>query len=135
MIYQYYYNFTHRPAEGSPVAPMPSSSPLPAAGTAERNRASATELLLENGNSEEDDSNSHDGAGNDDVVVEKIEVNGKEQAPPKKKTRRGKRKPKSAKPSPDQVSVFDMFIEMLFSHCIGQMSFERIRKTETSTKF
>ena len=119
-------------------APMPSSSPLPSAGLAEQSRASAIELL-ENGNGhqkvEEDDSSTHNDGSDDDVIVEKIEVNGKEQAPPKKKTRRGKRKPKSAKPSADQVSVFDMFIEMLFNHCIGQMSFERIRKTETSTKF
>ena len=72
---------------------------------------------MENGSAhqkdEGEDSNSQDGGSNDDVVVEKVEVNGKEQAPPKKKTRRGKRKPKSSKPSAEQVSFLDVFIEQL----------------------
>ena len=90
-------------------APMPSSSPLPSAGLAEQSRASAIELL-ENGNGhqkvEEDDSSTHNDGSDDDVIVEKIEVNGKEETPPKnKKTRRGKRKPKSSKSSGEQVSA------------------------------
>ena len=68
---------------------------------------------------EEDDNDSHDGGSNDDVVMEKMEVNGKEQALPKKKTRRGKRKSKSSKPSAEQVSFFDLFIEQLVNRCTG----------------
>ena len=53
-----------------------------------------------------DDSAKSDDDGRDnDVIVEKVEVNGEEQDLPKKKTRRGKRKSKTSQSSSKQVRV------------------------------
>ena len=86
------------------------SSPLTGVGSSKESRLSTTQAIVENGTSHQieavDDSgkSGDDGRGND-VIVEKVEVNGEEQDLPKKKTRRGKRKSKTSQSSSKQVRM------------------------------